>query len=166
MEENCVGEVREPPERYDLLTAVMVCLGGPEDGNYEGLLRLLGVLLSADMRADQKQEILERGRSLPKRQGDVLRFLRTVMYLNQEIFFKPTIAYLAVAGWVFYFVVILHADENYRSTNFYFCQHSGFRSYLLQIFMACSIATPDNPRTLFYTRCHTELQQNCWRRRV
>ncbi len=57
-EENCVGNVKEPPERYDLLMAVMVCLGDPSDGSCTGLLKLLGILLSSDIKACDKQEIL------------------------------------------------------------------------------------------------------------
>ncbi len=64
-EENCIGNVKEPPERYDLLMAVMICLGNPEDGGCTGLLKLLGVLLSSDIKADDKQKILEQDFGIP-----------------------------------------------------------------------------------------------------
>ena len=44
---------------YDLMTAVMVCLGAEDDQNYEGLLKLLDVLFSTEANLKEKQEILE-----------------------------------------------------------------------------------------------------------
>ena len=35
-EENCVGEVKEKPEYYDLITLVVMCLGNPGDKNFNG----------------------------------------------------------------------------------------------------------------------------------
>lgn len=58
-EENLIGEVTEKKENYDLLTAVMICLGGPEDDNYGGILRLLDVLLSSEKNAEEKKRILQ-----------------------------------------------------------------------------------------------------------
>lgn len=45
-ERNLVGDVTEKEETYDLLTVLAVCLGGPSNENYEGLLKMLDVLLS------------------------------------------------------------------------------------------------------------------------
>ena len=64
-EKNYIGQVKEPAQNYDLLASVMIGLGTPEDGTYEGILKLLGVLLSSDIKPDQKQEILERDFSIP-----------------------------------------------------------------------------------------------------
>lgn len=58
MEQNLVGDVKETVRHYDLLTAVMICLGGPEDENYTGILKLLDVLLSSATAADDKRQIL------------------------------------------------------------------------------------------------------------
>lgn len=58
-EENCVGTVREKPEYYDLITSVMICLGSSKDKNFDGILKLLGVLLSSDIKAEDKQKVLE-----------------------------------------------------------------------------------------------------------
>ncbi|MEY8392923.1 PD-(D/E)XK nuclease family transposase [Lachnospiraceae bacterium 45-W7] len=58
-EENCVGTVREKPEYYDLITSVMICLGNPEDKKFDGLLKLLGTLLSSDIKAEDKQKVME-----------------------------------------------------------------------------------------------------------
>ena len=36
-----MGEARELVRNYDLSNAAMVCMGKPDDENYDGLLRLL-----------------------------------------------------------------------------------------------------------------------------
>ena len=43
----------------DLLTAVMICLGDPEDNNYDGILKLLNVLLSSEKKPEEKKRILQ-----------------------------------------------------------------------------------------------------------
>lgn len=58
-EESLVGNVTEKRENYDLITAVMVCLGNAEDDKYMGILRLLDVLLSAKKKPDEKKKILQ-----------------------------------------------------------------------------------------------------------
>lgn len=58
-EENLIGEVKEKKENYDLLTAVMICLGDPEDNNYDGILKLLDVLLSSGKKPEEKKRILQ-----------------------------------------------------------------------------------------------------------
>lgn len=60
-EDNLVGEVKEKKENYDLLAAVIVCLGRPEGERYSGVLKLLNVLLSTEMTAKQKRQVLETG---------------------------------------------------------------------------------------------------------
>ena len=59
VEEHLVGEAVEPVENYDLLSIVMLCLGGPGGGNYEGVLRLLDVLLSNETSEAEKRKILQ-----------------------------------------------------------------------------------------------------------
>ena len=54
-----MGEAVEPVENYDLLSIVMLCLGGPGGGNYEGVLRLLDVLLSNETSEVEKRKILQ-----------------------------------------------------------------------------------------------------------
>jgi hypothetical protein len=51
--------VKENIEDYDLLTAVMICLGDPDGDNYSGILKLLDVLLSSDKKPEEKKKILE-----------------------------------------------------------------------------------------------------------
>lgn len=58
-EQNVVGEVAEEKENYDLLTVLTICLGGSDDKNYEGLLKMLGVLLSDELLPNEKKKILK-----------------------------------------------------------------------------------------------------------
>jgi hypothetical protein len=58
-EENLVGDVKEKVEDYDLLTAVMICLGDSHGDNYSGILKLLDVLLSSERKPEEKKKILE-----------------------------------------------------------------------------------------------------------
>lgn len=55
-EQNLVGSVTEKEENYDMLTVLAVCLGGPGDENYEGLLRMLDVLLSDQVLPEEKKK--------------------------------------------------------------------------------------------------------------
>lgn len=57
-EENLIGEVSEKKENYDLLTAVMICLGHSGDHKYAGILKLLDVLLSSEKEPEEKKKIL------------------------------------------------------------------------------------------------------------
>ena len=52
------------PARYDLLSVIMLCLGNPNDADYQTneyqkLLRLLSVLANEEMKAPEKLHILE-----------------------------------------------------------------------------------------------------------
>lgn len=58
-EEHLVGNSSEKVENYDLLTAIMICLGDSDDENVSGILKLLEVLLSPDREADEKKKILQ-----------------------------------------------------------------------------------------------------------
>jgi hypothetical protein len=58
-EENLIGNAKEKIEDYDLLTAVMICLGGSHGNNYSGILKLLDVLLSSEKKPEEKKKILE-----------------------------------------------------------------------------------------------------------
>ena len=57
-EKNLVGEVREKKADYDLMTAVMICLGEKETAE-TNVLKLLNVLLSTDKDSEDKCQILE-----------------------------------------------------------------------------------------------------------
>ena len=58
-EENIIGDVAEKKENYDLLTAVMICLGHSGDNKYTGILKLLDVLLSSEKEPEEKKKILQ-----------------------------------------------------------------------------------------------------------
>ena len=58
-EEQLIGSCSERKENYDLLTAIMICLGDSEDENVSGILKLLEVLLSSDREVNEKKEILQ-----------------------------------------------------------------------------------------------------------
>lgn len=58
-EENLVGYVKEPVRHYDLMTVVMVCLGGSDGENYDGILKLLDVLLSPKVGEAEKRQVLQ-----------------------------------------------------------------------------------------------------------
>lgn len=53
-----MGNVLESIENYDLLSAVMICLGGENKEADSGILKLLEVLLSSEREADEKKKIL------------------------------------------------------------------------------------------------------------
>jgi len=59
VEENLVGKVTEPVMNYDLLTVIMICLGGPDGENYDGILRMLDVLLGSGTSEAEKRKILQ-----------------------------------------------------------------------------------------------------------
>ena len=58
-EEHLVGEAVEPVQHYDLLSIVMLYLGGPDGENYDGVLRMLDVLLSHETSEAEKRRILQ-----------------------------------------------------------------------------------------------------------
>lgn len=45
-------------ENYDLMSAVIICLGKPDSENYHGVLKLLNVLLSSETAPKEKEGIL------------------------------------------------------------------------------------------------------------
>ena len=58
-EEHLVGAASEPAKNYDLLSVIMLCLGGPDGANYHGILRMLDVLLGSDTGEAEKRKILQ-----------------------------------------------------------------------------------------------------------
>ena len=59
VEEHLVGENSESVRNYDLLSIIMLCLGGPKGANYDGILRMLDVLLSHETSEAEKRKILQ-----------------------------------------------------------------------------------------------------------
>ena len=58
-EEQLIGSCSERKENYDLLTAIMICLGDSDDENVSGILKLLEVLLSSNREVNEKKKILQ-----------------------------------------------------------------------------------------------------------
>jgi len=58
-EEMLVGESTEKKKNYDLISVVMICLGDPTNTKTSGILRLLNVLLTNKVTADEKNHIME-----------------------------------------------------------------------------------------------------------
>ena len=59
IEEPVIGEDTEAVQNYDLLSMVMLHLGGPDGENYDGVLRMLDVLLSDETSETEKRQILQ-----------------------------------------------------------------------------------------------------------
>ena len=70
-EQNLVGEDHEPVENYDLISMVMIHLGGEkdqhgeQDRNYSGVLKLLGTLLTSEASAAEKKRLLQEEYRIP-----------------------------------------------------------------------------------------------------
>mgnify|MGYP006966552093 CR=1 FL=1 len=67
-EKHVIGEAVEQIRNYDLMSAVMICLGDEDDKNYGGLLKFLEVLLSEEKSPETKKEILETEFDVPMTQ--------------------------------------------------------------------------------------------------
>lgn len=63
-----VGDVQEKTEDYDLLSLVMIGLGDANEKNYDGILKLLGVLLSSKATPAEKKQILQDEFNIPWKQ--------------------------------------------------------------------------------------------------
>ena len=64
-EEQVAGNVSEKESDYDLLTIIMLRLGAANEAGDRQILRLLDVLLSADMKPNEKKSILEKDFDIP-----------------------------------------------------------------------------------------------------
>ena len=58
-EEKVLGLYEEDMMNYDLLTAVIICLGDSDDEEATGILKLLEVLLSTERSTEEKKKILQ-----------------------------------------------------------------------------------------------------------
>ena len=57
-EKQLVGNFKEKKDNYDLITVGMICLGDTEDDNCTGLIKMLSILLSAEMEVGDKKRRL------------------------------------------------------------------------------------------------------------
>ena len=72
VEEHLVGEASEPVKNYDLLSIIMLCLGRPDGENYDGVLRMLDVLLSNETSETEKRRILQDDSQAMEREVSVM----------------------------------------------------------------------------------------------
>ena len=96
-ENNIVGTTNEKECNYDLLTVVMVCLGGKDKENYDGLLKMLDVLLSEETEpADKKRTLQEEfGIAMTKKlEGGVMRMCNLSQGVYERAVDKTTVEYL------------------------------------------------------------------------
>ena len=56
---NMIGEIRESETAYDLMTVIVICLGGESDKNYGGIIKMLDVLLSEHVSPEEKKKVLQ-----------------------------------------------------------------------------------------------------------
>ena len=73
-EQNIVGNVQEKKENYDLITAIIICLGDKKHEADSGILKLLEVLFSSKRGAEEKKQILQQDYNIPmtkKLEGEV-----------------------------------------------------------------------------------------------
>ena len=66
-EKNLIGNVKEKKSNYDLMTAVMICLGKKASTD-TNVLKLLNVLLSTETASEDKCQILEEDFKIKKTQ--------------------------------------------------------------------------------------------------
>lgn len=58
-ERQLVGNMQMPKETYDLQTVALICLGKPEEDNYNGTLEMLEILLSTERNIEEKEKLLK-----------------------------------------------------------------------------------------------------------
>lgn len=58
-EENLIGDTSSLREYYDTDEVILICLGNKKDGNYKGIVKMLSVIFSRELSADEKKRILE-----------------------------------------------------------------------------------------------------------
>ena len=60
-----IGENREIMKNYDMISIIMIYVGDPDKENYIGIIKLLGVLLSAKLSAEEKKQVLQNEFNIP-----------------------------------------------------------------------------------------------------
>lgn len=84
VEENLIGDVKEPVRNYDLLSVVMLCLGGADGEHYDGVLKLLDVLLSSEAGIPEKRQVLQDEFDIPMTETLVSE-VQTMCNLSQGV---------------------------------------------------------------------------------
>jgi len=65
-EQNVIGNIKQDPANYDLTTVVLICLGEGNNDRFQGILKLLGTVLSEDIDYRQKMETMEKDFGIPR----------------------------------------------------------------------------------------------------
>lgn len=73
-EKQLVGNYKEKKDNYDLITVGMICLGDTEDDNCTGLIKMLSILLSAEMEVEDKKRRLHDEFDLAMTKATVVAF--------------------------------------------------------------------------------------------
>jgi hypothetical protein len=84
-EENLVGTATLNVKHYDLLTAVMVCLGDPAAADNGSVLKLLDVIASKKMNSEEKKQSLENDFQIPMTK-ELERQVSDMCNISQGIF--------------------------------------------------------------------------------
>lgn len=92
-EKNLVGRMTEEKENYDLLSVIMVYLGKPDDKNYEGLLKMLDVLLSDQIQPKVKKDVLKNEFDVEMTEN-MERTASTMCNLSEGIVDRTTVEYI------------------------------------------------------------------------
>lgn len=65
VKENNLGNSKDVPKTYDLLSVLVICLGGEGYDNYDGIVKMLDVLLSTTINAEDKKRVLNEEFGIP-----------------------------------------------------------------------------------------------------
>ena len=95
-EENLIGTVKEEVRDYDLLSVVMLCLGDADGENYDGVLKLLDVLLSSKTGEAEKKQVLQNDFHIPMTQT-LESEVQTMCNLSQGVMEKGKMEGLSTA---------------------------------------------------------------------
>ena len=60
-----IGANREIMKNYDMISIIMIYVGDPGKENYIGIIKLLGVLLSAKLSAEEKNRCCKTNLTFP-----------------------------------------------------------------------------------------------------
>ena len=63
--ENMIGDNREIMKNYDMISIIMIYIGDSDKENYTGIIKLLGVLLSEKLSAEEKKQVLQNEFNIP-----------------------------------------------------------------------------------------------------
>ena len=86
-EDDFIGNVKEKPANYDLMTLIMICLGDASNDYHSDILKLLGILMSDKMTSDTKCRVLQEDFDIPMTQN-LERKVGLMCNLSEGVFAK------------------------------------------------------------------------------